>query len=146
MIGYYRYILAVHLIAIISWMAGILYLYRILIYASEKGTENAEVHQLLSTMASRLYRYITLPAMITSWILGLSLIAISPELIKGGWFHVKIIAVLILTGFTVYANVLAKHYIAKSKRLPHSRRLRFLNEVPTILMIIIVFMVILKPF
>ena len=143
---HYRLILAFHIIAIISWMAGILYLYRLLVYATEKGTANQEIHQLLSLMARRLYRYITMPAMVVSWALGLTMVFINPALASGGWFHVKLLSVILLTGSSHYAGRLVKNYETKSKELPPSRRIRFLNEVPTLLMIIIVMMVILKPF
>lgn len=146
MAEYYRVILALHVIAIISWMAGILYLYRLLIYASEQGREQAQIFSLLSTMSRRLYRYITVPAMIVSWLAGLTMVSIQPSLGHQKWFLVKFICALLLTFSTIYAGKLVKRYSETDLAIPTSKRLRVMNEFPTLLMIIIVVMVILKPF
>ncbi len=143
---YYRVILALHVIAIISWMAGILYLYRLLIYATEQGRNQSQIYVLLGTMARRLYKYITVPAMVVSWLAGLAMVFIQPAIGQQKWFMVKFLCVLLLSGFTLYAGTLVKRYINTDRLLPTSKQLRFLNEVPTLLMIIIVVMVILKPF
>ena len=143
---WYREILALHVIAIISWMAGILYLYRLLIYGKEKGPTNTEIHDLLSLMSKRLYKYITVPAMSVAWICGLSMVAIAPTLFADTWFKVKFASALLLTISTIYAGRLVKTQSQDSNALPPSKRLRYLNEVPTLLMIIIVIMVIIKPF
>lgn len=146
MAEYYRVILAVHVIAIISWMAGILYLYRLLIYASEQGRSQPQIFNLLSIMSRRLYRYITVPAMTVSWLAGLAMVSIQPALGHQKWFLVKFICVLALSFSTIYAGKLVKRYSETDVMMPTSKRLRFLNEVPTLLMIVIVVMVIIKPF
>lgn len=146
MAEYYRVILAIHVMAIISWMAGILYLYRLLIYASEQGRDNKQIFSLLSTMSRRLYRYITVPAMIISWLAGLTMVSIQPTLGYQKWFLVKFICVLLLTFSTIYAGKLVKRYSETDLVMPTSKRLRVMNEFPTLLMIIIVVMVIIKPF
>lgn len=134
-----------HLIAVISWMAGILYLYRLLIYLAEKG-ENKEIHDLLSLMATRLYRYITRPAMIAAYAGGIGMLAVSPGLLTLGWLHAKIACIFGLTGATLYAGHLVRQGSQKSQLLPSSRRLRFLNEVPTLLMLVIVALAVFRPF
>ncbi len=134
-----------HLVAVISWMAGILYLYRLLIYLAERG-ENPEIHDLLSLMARRLYRYITRPAMIASYGGGIGMIVISPGLLSSGWLHFKIACIFGLTGATLYAGTLVQKFAQKAPNLPSSRTLRFLNEVPTLLMLIIVALAVFRPF
>lgn len=141
---YYRIILAFHVVAIISWMAGILYLYRLLIYGSEHRADHEKVEKLLQTMSRKLLKYITVPAMIISWIAGLSLLFLNHGLLVLPWLQIKLIAVIALTLSTLYAYYLVKLFI-EGQSLPKGKTLRFLNEVPTLLMVIIVFMVIVRP-
>lgn len=144
MMTYYPVILALHIIAIISWMAGILYLIRLLVNGRDQEPASAEVHSLLYGMMDRLYRYITFPAMIASYLFGLSMLAISPAWLSQPWFWFKGAAILGLTYSTLHSKTLIGRYERKEP-LPTSKQLRFFNEVPTIMMIIIVFMVVLKP-
>lgn len=134
-----------HLVAVISWMAGILYLYRLLVYLAEKG-EHPEVHSLLSLMAMRLYRYITRPAMIASFAGGIGMIALSPGLLTNGWLQMKMACIFALAGATLYAGRLVRDFSEKRENCPSSRKLRFLNEVPTILMLVIVALAVFRPF
>lgn len=145
MLEWYRPILAFHVIAIISWMAGILYLYRLLVYCAERRQEHPSVEALLQLMSRRLWKAITLPAMILAWIAGLSMVHLNPSLLQFPWFHTKLLCVLLLTISTIYAGVLVGR-VQRRSELPRGRSLRFLNEVPTILMIVIVIMVIVRPF
>lgn len=145
MLEWYRSILAFHVIAIISWMAGILYLYRLLVYCSERRKEHPSVEALLQLMSRRLWKAITLPAMILAWAAGLTMVHLNPTLLHFPWFHTKLLCVVLLTASTIYAGVLV-HRVQTKSELPRGRSLRFLNEVPTILMIIIVIMVIVRPF
>ncbi|MBC7531110.1 MAG: CopD family protein [Oligoflexus sp.] len=144
MLEWYRPILAFHVIAIISWMAGILYLYRLLIYASERRGEHALVEDLLKTMCRRLWKAITLPAMIVAWAAGLTMVYLNPGLLQLPWFHTKLLCVVLLTVSTFYAGNIVKKVQSGSPILS-GKALRFLNEVPTLLMIVIVIMVIVKP-
>lgn len=146
MAEWYRPILAAHVIAIISWMAGILYLYRILIYSSEQGTSDAKIHALLCMMGRKLYRIITIPAMVVAWALGLTMIGLNPELMSQRWLQVKLICVVLMTCFTIYAGALVSQYEAGKEPLPSSKRLRIMNELPTLLMFVVVVMVIVRPF
>ncbi len=134
-----------HLIAVISWMAGILYLYRLLIYLAEKG-ENQDIHSLLTLMATRLYRFITRPAMIAAYVGGIGMLVLSPGLLSLGWLHAKIACIFALTGATLYAGRLVRQGAQNFRFLPTSRRLRFLNEVPTLLMLVIVALAVFRPF
>jgi len=144
MLEWYLPIKAFHVIAIISWMAGILYLYRLLIYASERRGEHTLVEDLLKTMSRRLWKAITLPAMIASWVAGLMMSTINPGLWHMPWFPTKVLCVILLTLSTFYAGVIVKK-VQVGGTIPKGKTLRFLNEVPTILMIVIVIMVIVRP-
>lgn len=142
----YRIVLTLHVLAIISWMAGILYLFRILVYAAEKGRANREIHALLSLMATRLYKYITNPAMVVAWVAGITMISMQPALLKMGWLHVKLLCVVLMSAATGIAGKWVKRYRDTEEAMPASKTIRIWNEIPTLLMIIIVAMVILKPF
>ncbi len=144
--GTYLFWKWLHIVAVISWMAGILYLYRLLIYHSERGTKEHSVHELLSLMELRLYRYITIPAMIVAAFAGLFMVALVPDLGRAGWFGIKFALVLVLMLATFYAGKLQRDASIDPRRLPASRTLRLLNEVPTILMLAIVAFVVFKPF
>ena len=134
-----------HIVAVISWMAGILYLYRLLVYLAERGA-NADIKALLVLMARRLYKVITLPAMILAYVGGLAMVGLVPTIGHERWFMVKFVLVLLMTHFTVKAGLLIGRFATDAPNLPHSKRLRWLNEVPTILMLIIVYLVVFKPF
>lgn len=143
--AWYRSILAFHVIAIISWMAGILYLYRLLVYAAERRNEHPKVEDLLIVMCRRLWKAITLPAMLAAWIAGLAMVTLQPSLLQQTWFLIKLAAVVALTLSTLYAGRMVKKVQERAK-LPSGIHFRVQNEVPTILMILIVIMVIVRPF
>jgi putative membrane protein len=142
----YLWVKWLHIVAVISWMAGILYLYRLLIYHRERGITSREIHELLSLMEYRLYTYITRPAMWVSVIAGLGMIWLNQQLLSAGWLHVKLAAVVGLMGATQVAGKLARHAAKNPESLPQSRTLRIANEVPTVLMLLIVGMVVFKAF
>ena len=142
----YLYLKSFHIISVISWMAGILYLFRLFVYHSQYGKTNSEKASLLELMETRLYRFITIPAMLASWTFGLSMIHYNKALMSQGWFHTKLFCLVLLTGVTHYGGALIKKLKKDVELAPNHKKLRFINEIPTILMIIIVFLVILKPF
>lgn len=139
------YIKAFHIIAIIAWMAGLLYLPRLFVYhaQSKVGSEQSETFKV---MERRLLRYITTPAMLASWVLGLAL-AFSGVIdwSKDGWFHAKLFLVLLLSA---YHGLLAKWTkdFALDRNTRSPRFYRIANEVPTLLMILIVILVVVRPF
>ena len=141
----YLWLKWLHVVSVISWMAGILYLYRLLIYLAERGA-NADIKGLLVLMARRLFKYITVPAAAVSYIAGLGMVAVMPAIAKGHWFGLKFILVLGLTHYTVKAGLLIGRFEKGADNLPSSKRLRVLNEVPTVLMLVIVWLVLFKPF
>ena len=139
------YIKAFHIIAIIAWMAGLLYLPRLFVYHAQSKT-GSEQSETFKVMERRLLGYITTPAMLASWVLGLAL-ALSGVIdwSKDGWFHAKLFLVLLLSA---YHGLLAKWTkdFALDRNAHSARFYRIANEVPTLLMILIVILVVVRPF
>ena len=135
---------SLHLIAVISWMAGLLYLPRIFVYHAETK-ENKGQSETFKLMEKRLYFYIMNPAMILSWVFGILLIH-SQGIMSLGllWMKIKIGLVIILTGYHFYLLAVIRDFQIDSNS-KSSRFFRIINEVPTILLIIIIFVVIFKP-
>ena len=135
---------SLHLIAVISWMAGLLYLPRIFVYHTENQNKN-ETTNIFKTMEKKLFYYIMFPAMALSWIFGLILISIIGfSSLSFLWMQIKILLVTILTFYHFYLGICLndlKNNIFKRS----SRFFRIINEIPTILLIITVFIVIFKP-
>ncbi len=134
-----------HIVSIISWMAGILYLFRLFVYHVGWGLKSDDNHQMLSIMERRLLFYITHPAMGLSWLAGLGMILVDPLLMKQGWLHTKLLLVVFLTVVTIWAGRIHKQLKNKESKYS-SKTLRLLNELPTLLMVVIVGLVIFKPF
>ncbi|WP_420960804.1 protoporphyrinogen oxidase HemJ [Brucella sp. IR073] len=139
----YPWVKAIHVIAVISWMAGMLYLPRLFVYhcAAEPGSVQSETFK---AMEQRLLRFIINPAMIVTWIMGLWM-AWKIFDFTGGWLHAKLLAVVILSGVHGYFSKAVRLFAADKNTKPASFW-RMMNEVPTVLMIIIVILVIVKPF
>ena len=135
---------ALHLIAVISWMAGLLYLPRIFVYHTEKQEEK-QINKVFKIMEFKLYNYIMMPAMILSWIFGSILIgSIGFEQLHSAWLIIKLILVIVLTIYHFFlGNCLNKFKNDENKY--SSRFFRIFNEIPTILLILIVFIVVFKP-
>ena len=135
---------SLHLIAVISWMAGLLYLPRIFVYHSE-NMKKEEICTVFKTMERKLYNYIMMPAMILSWLFGLILISqIGFETVGTKWLQVKLILVTLLSVYHFYLGSLLLSF-NKNNNTKSSKFYRWLNEFPTLLLIIIVFVVIFKP-
>ena len=142
--NYYLLFKSLHLIAVISWMAGLLYLPRIFVYHVE-NFQKKEVTEIFETMERKLYFYIMRPAMIISWLFGIILIYINGfDVLLSLWIQVKIFLVIILS---VYHEYLGKCLISLKDRtnIKTSKFFRIINEIPTVLLISIVFVVIFKP-
>ncbi len=139
----YLWIKAFHIIAVISWMAGMLYLPRLFVYhcQAKPGSEQSETFKV---MERRLLRYIMTPAMIVTWILGLALV-LQTQAFATGWFRAKFVLVLAMT----IMHGLLSHWMRDFAfdRNPRSQKFyRIANEIPTILMIVIVILAVVKPF
>ena len=140
----YNLFLSLHIISVIAWMAGLLYLPRLFVYhfTKEIGSETSET---LKLMEIRLLRIIMNPAMIFSWLFGIALIStLGVESLSALWLQLKVIFVLLLSGVHGYLAKITKEF-QQDKRVRSERYYRIINEFPTVLMIIIVFLVIFKP-
>jgi putative membrane protein len=139
----YEWAKALHVIAVISWMAGMLYLPRLFVYHcdAEIGSRQSETFKL---MERRLLKAIINPAMIATWILGLYL-AWTGHWFSSGWFHGKLTLVLIMSGVHGFLSARVRDFAA-DRNTRSAKFYRIINEVPTILMILIVILVIVKPF
>ena len=136
---------SIHLIAVISWMAGLLYLPRIFVYHSE-NIENVNSSNIFKTMERKLFYYIMTPAMVLSWIFGLMLIlTLGFDVFNQLWMQIKLVLVLLLTTYHFYLGKCVGSF-AKNQNNNSAKFYRIINEVPTILLIIIVFIVVFKPF
>ena len=133
----------IHIFSIIAWMAGLLYLPRIFVYHSENNNEI--VTTVFKTMERKLFYYIMTPAMILSWIFGMVLIhEIGFQNLANLWLQLKLILVLLLTFYHFYLGLLLNQFkLDQNKR--SSKFYRYINEIPTLLLILIVFIVIFKP-
>ena len=134
---------SLHLIAIISWMAGLLYLPRIFVYHSEATHDSQK--DIFKTMERRLYNYIMMPAMLLSWLFGVLLIhSLGFSVFTEFWMQIKTVLVVVLT---LYHFLLGKYLndFAIENNSKTSRFYRIINEVPTIILIVVVFVVIFKP-
>jgi putative membrane protein len=139
----YRWLLAFHIIAIIAWMAGMLYLPRLFVYhcAAEPGSQQSETFKV---MELRLLNAIMTPAMVASWALGLWL-AWSGGWYASGWFHAKILLVLLMSGLHGFFVRCVRDFGADQNRRT-AKFYRIINEVPALLIIGIVILAVVKPF
>ena len=135
---------ALHLIAVVSWMAGLLYLPRIFVYHVE-NKEKKEATNIFEVMESKLFLYIMRPAMIFTWVFGLVLIYLNGiEIFLQLWFQIKIVLIVILSA---YNNFLGKCLVGikNSTNTKSAKFFRIINEIPTVILIIVVFLAIFKP-
>ncbi len=139
----YLFFKSLHLVAVISWMAGLLYLPRIFVYHSEADHDSQR--KIFKTMERKLYNYIMMPAMLISWLFGILLIQILGfDVLFELWMQIKTVAVVILT---YYHFTLGKYLndFAKDNNQKTSKFFRIYNEIPTIILIVVIFVVIFKP-
>ncbi|MBP1858752.1 protoporphyrinogen oxidase HemJ [Rhizobium herbae] len=139
----YLWIKALHIIAVMSWMAALLYMPRLFIYHTDAapGSEQSETFKM---MEQRLLKVIMNPAMMITWVLGLYL-AWSVYGFQGGWLHAKLLLVVLLTGVHVLFSRAVRTF-ARDENTRSARYWRLMNEAPTLLMILIVIMAVVKPF
>ena len=141
--NFYLLFKSLHLIAVISWMAGLLYLPRIFVYHSEASHESQK--KVFKTMERKLYNYIMMPAMLLSWLFGVLLIhSLGLSVFADLWMQIKTVAVAILTYYHfLLGKYLSDFAIDTNKKT--SKFFRIINEVPTIILIVVVFVVVFKP-
>ncbi len=140
----YLVIKSLHLIAVISWMAGLLYLPRIFVYHVE-NFEKRETANIFEVMEKRLYVYIMRPAMLFSWIFGIVLIYLNGfDVLTNLWMQIKLALVIILSGYHEYLGKCLNN-LKNRTNTKSAKFYRYVNEIPTVLLILIVFIVIIKP-
>ena len=142
----YLYIKAFHIIAVISWMAGMLYLPRLFVYHSNKNNTK-EMNETFILMERRLFNYIMRPAMAATWVFGLILVILSMGVseVASIWLITKLIFVIIMSGLHEYFGFCRKALIKDSTKYSQ-KYFKYLNEAPTVLLIIIVILVVVKPY
>ena len=143
---YYPYIKSLHVISIVAWMAGLFYLPRLFVHHTEQVEKGSDTDRLFQMMEYKLLREIMNPAMFATWIFGLSLV-FTPGIVdwSAGWPWVKALMVLGLTWFHHWLGRRRKELAAGSCTIS-GKTFRLMNEVPTVLLVILVFMVIARPF
>ena len=135
---------SLHLIAVISWMAGLLYLPRIFVYHSQNNTHPI-ISEVFKVMEKKLFYYIMTPAMILSWIFGLILIhEIGFDKLGQNWMILKLIFVVLLTLYHFYLGKILGQFKLEFNKHSH-KFYRYINEIPTLLLVLIIFIVIFKP-
>lgn len=145
--GYYEWLLAGHVASMIAWMAGIFYLPRIYVYHAERADIGSELSETFKVMELKLFRLIMNPAMIATWAFGLLMLWANgwAWLAASPWMHAKLVLVAAMTWFHHWLGRRRKDF-ATDKNVRTGRTYRLMNEVPTILMLAIVVLVIVKPF
>lgn len=140
----YPWTKSLHVISVITWMAGIFYLPRLFVYHTERVETGSETDELFQTMEMKLLKMIMNPSMISTWIFGL-LLVFTPGIVDWSeiWPWTKAISVLAMTWFHMWLAARRKEFVAGSNKLT-GRNYRMMNELPTLLMLVIVFSVILK--
>lgn len=135
---------AIHIMAVITWMAGIFYLPRLFVYHAEQSKVGDSRDEVFRVMEYKLLRYIMNPSMIVVWVFGLALVA-TPGIVDWGmiWPWAKAVSVLGMTWFHMWLSARRKEFATGQNQLA-GRRYRLMNEVPTILMIVIVLSVVIK--
>ena len=135
---------SLHLIAVISWMAGLLYLPRIFVYHVENN-EKKQATDIFEIMEKKLYFYIMRPAMILTWLFGIILIYINGvEILSQTWIQIKVILVILLSVFHEYLGR-CLYSLKNNTNTRSTKYFRTINEIPTITLIIVIFIVIFKP-
>ena len=141
----YPWIKALHIMAVIAWMAGLFYLPRLFVYHAERATVGSELDQTFQGMEEKLLRVIMNPAMIVAWIAGLVMLAMGAFDWGAVWSWVKLLSVVAMTWAHMWMAARRKEF-ARGENTRTGRTYRMFNEVPTVLMVLIVVSVIVRPF
>ncbi len=146
LLEWYFWVKALHIMSVISWMAGMFYLPRVFVYHAERAEVGSEMSEIFKVMEHKLMRVIINPAMIATWTFGLIMV-FTPGVIDWSeiWPWIKALMVTLMSAYHGWLSVRRKEF-ARDENTRNGRTYRLANEVPTVLMIIIVIMVIVKPF
>ena len=143
--SFYPWVKALHIMAVISWMAGLFYLPRLFVHHTEKVKIGSETDTLFQMMEMKLLRVIMNPAMIVAWAAGIYMIALGAFDWSQAWSWLKLACVLAMTWFHMWLEARRKDFVAGQNKLSGKQH-RMMNEVPTVLMIVIVISVVVRPF
>ena len=141
----YPWIKAIHVMAVIAWMAGLFYLPRLFVYHVERADVGSALDETFKVMEEKLLRVIMAPAMLVAWAAGLAMIAMGAFDWGALWSWAKLAGVIAMTGFHGYLSARRKDFARGDNRVS-GRHWRMMNEVPTLLMVVIVVAVIVRPF
>jgi putative membrane protein len=144
MVNAYLWIKAFHLIAVISWMAALLYLPRLYVYHAD-AVPGSDVDKTLQLMEKKLLRFIMNPAMIVTFSLGIALVAVVGMHNLGGWFHLKLMLVIILAALHGMMAKWRKDF-ERGNNIRSAKFYRIINEIPAVIMVVIVILAVVKPF
>jgi protoporphyrinogen IX oxidase len=140
---FYPYLLALHIIAMVAWMAGMFYLPRLFVYHADAKV-GSEMSETFKTMERRLLKFIMTPAMVVTWLCGIGLLILMPVYLQLPWMQAKLVLVLMMSGLHgYYAGAVRK--FAADKNTRSQKFWRWMNEAPTLLLIAIVVLVVVKP-
>lgn len=139
----YLFLKAFHIVGVVTWFAGLFYIFRLYVYHVENQA-NVEMVKVFEVMERRLYRGICWPSMIITTVFGVALIVIQPEIMRASWLHWKFLFLVILFGYHFYSGHIRKEFAKKNYKLT-SKQCRLINEVPSVILIAIVLLAILKP-
>jgi putative membrane protein len=142
---YYAWLKVGHIVSVIAWMAGMFYLPRLFVYHAERGHPGTELDQTFRVMEVRLLRAIMTPAMVSTWVFGLLLLGMGMFDFGSAWSWVKLAAVLAMTAMHGWLAARRRDFAEGRNRL-NGRAYRIANEVPTLLLLVIVVMVVVRPF
>lgn len=144
MIMTYLVVKALHVIGVIAWFAGLFYIFRLYVYHTENQDKN-EITTVLSVMERKLYYYIMWPAMVFTVIMGVTMFVMNPGLLYLGWIRIKLLVLLFLFGYHFYSGYVRREFASGNVFLT-SKQCRLINEVPTLILFIIIPLAIIKPF
>lgn len=145
-IGAYAWIKAFHIMSVIAWMAGLFYLPRLFVHHVEQAEAGSDMERVFQMMEYKLLKLIMNPAMIASWVFGILLVLLVVQSgSAGGWLHVKLLFVVALTVFHMWLGG-KRRALAEGRNTLTGRQYRLMNEVPTLVMIVVIIMVVVKPF
>lgn len=145
LVSAYPWIKVLHIVSVISWMAGMFYLPRLFVYHAERAKPGSELDETFQVMEAKLLRLIMTPAMIASWVFGLILIGLGAFDWGAAWSWIKLASIIAMTGMHGWLGARRKEFAAGTNTRT-GRSYRLANEVPTVLMLVIVTAVVVRPF
>lgn len=138
----YLIIKSLHLIGVVTWFAGLFYIFRLYVYHTE-NQQQPEITKILEVMERRLYYGITWPAMLLTLLMGLWLLYKNPSTLSQTWFHIKVLMLLVLFGYHFFSGYVRKQFLHKNFFLS-SKQCRLINEVPTVVLLVVIPLAVIK--